>query len=66
MLRIIGEVRPQYVFLENSSMLRTRGLGHVLSGLSEKGYNASWDVISAGELGAPHERERMWVVGKRL
>lgn len=65
MLRIIGEVRPKYVFLENSPMLRTRGLGHVLSGLSKEGYNASWDVISAGQLGAPHERERMWVLGKK-
>lgn len=65
MLRVISEVRPRYVFVENSSMLRTRGLGHVLHGLSKEGYNAAWDVISAKELGAPHERDRMWIVAKK-
>ena len=65
MLRVISEVRPQYVFVENSPMLRFRGLGHVLYGLSKEGYNAAWDVISAKKLGANHERERMWIVAKK-
>lgn len=61
--RIIGEVRPHYVFAENSPLLRTRGLGLVLSDLASLGYDASWGVLGAADVGAPHRRKRMWVVG---
>ena len=63
MSRIIGEVRPQYVFVENSPMLIVRGLGTVLGNLSEMGYDCKWGIISASNVGANHQRERIWIVG---
>jgi DNA (cytosine-5)-methyltransferase 1 len=61
MARIIGEVRPQYVFVENSPMLTTRGLGVVLADLSSMGFDAKWGVVSAADVGANHQRERIWI-----
>ena len=63
MARIIGEVRPQYVFVENSPMLVRRGLGTVLGDLAEMGFDAEWGVLSAADVGAPHRRERIWILG---
>ena len=64
MARIIGEVRPQYAFIENSPMLTFRGLERVLSDLASMGFNAEWGVLSAADVGANHRRERIWIVGK--
>ena len=61
MARIISEVRPKYVFVENSPMLTTRGLGVVLADLSTLGFNAKWGVVSAADIGANHQRERIWI-----
>jgi DNA (cytosine-5)-methyltransferase 1 len=61
MARIIGEVRPQYVFVENSPMLTSRGLGVVLADLSTLGFDAKWGVVSAADIGANHQRERIWI-----
>ncbi len=61
MARIIGEVRPQYAFVENSPMLTTRGLGVVLADLSSMGFDAKWGVVSAADVGANHQRERIWI-----
>ena len=63
MARIIGEVRPRYAFVENSPMLTSRGLGTVLGDLAAMGFDARWGVISAADVGAPHLRERIWIVG---
>lgn len=60
--RIISEVRPQRVLVENSPVLTSRGLGRVLGDLAEMGYDAKWGVISAADTGAPHRRERIWIV----
>ena len=60
--RLIGEMRPKFVFAENSPLLRTRGLGVVLEDLASLGYNARWGIIGAGAVGAPHKRDRMWVL----
>ena len=60
--RLIGEIRPQFVFAENSPMLRTRGLGVVLEDLAALGYDARWGVLGAWHVGAPHKRDRMWVL----
>ena len=60
--RIIGEVRPKYAFVENSPMLALRGLGRVLGDLSEMGYDATWCVLGASDVGAPHIRKRMWIL----
>ena len=63
MARIISEVRPQFVFVENSPALIHRGLGTVLGNLSEMGYDAKWGIISAKAIGANHKRDRIWIVG---
>lgn len=62
MRRIIGEVSPQYVFVENSPMLTLRGLGRVLGDLAAMGYDARWGVLGALDAGEPHERERIWIL----
>jgi DNA (cytosine-5)-methyltransferase 1 len=62
MARIIGEVQPRYVFVENSPMLTSRGLGRVLGDLAEMGFDAEWGVVSAADTGAPHLRERIWIL----
>jgi DNA (cytosine-5)-methyltransferase 1 len=62
MARIIGEVQPDGVLVENSPMLTSRGLGRVLGDLAEMGFNAEWGVVSAADTGAPHQRERIWIV----
>ncbi|NUF34708.1 DNA cytosine methyltransferase [Acinetobacter oleivorans] len=63
MARIIGEVRPRYVFVENSPMLVSRGLTRVISDLAKMGYDAQWARFSASNFGAPHIRDRIWIVG---
>lgn len=62
MARIIGEVRPQFVFVENSPMLVSRGLTRVISDLAKMGYDAQWARFSASNFGAPHQRDRIWIV----
>lgn len=62
MARIIGEVRPRFVFVENSPALLTRGLGVVLSDLAALGYDCKWTVLGAADVGAPHQRDRFWLV----
>ena len=60
--RIVCEVRPRFVFVENSPMLTVRGLGRVLGDLAALGYDAEWGVLGANAVGAPHKRDRMWIV----
>lgn len=62
MARIVGEVRPRHVFVENSPMLTSRGLGTVLGDLASLGYDARWGVLGAYHAGAPHKRERIWIM----
>ena len=64
MARIIGEVEPTYAFIENSPLLRIRGLGVVLQDLAKMGYDAAWGVLGAADVGANHQRDRMWIVAK--
>jgi DNA (cytosine-5)-methyltransferase 1 len=66
MARIIGEVRPRYAFVENSPMLTSRGLGRVLGDLAAMGYDARWGVLGAVDAGAPHKRERIWIVADAM
>lgn len=58
MLRIIGEVRPQYAFLENVSAITARGGLEVIGSLAEIGYDAEWLTLRASDVGAPHQRNR--------
>ena len=62
MARIVREVRPRYVFVENSPMLITRGIGRVLGDLASIGYDCRWTCLSAAECGAPHKRDRVWIL----
>ena len=62
MARVVSEVRPRFVFVENSPMLIHRGIGRVLGDLSSLGYDTRWTVMGANEVGAPHQRDRTWIV----
>ena len=62
MARIIREVGPRFVLVENSPMLTSRGLGRVVGDLAAMGYDARWGVLGAVDAGAPHKRERIWIV----
>jgi len=64
MARIIHEVRPRFVLVENSPMLTSRGLGRVLGDLASMGFNAKWGVLGAADVGANHQRDRIWIVAK--
>lgn len=61
-LRISEEIRPSYIFLENVPAIRTRGLARVLCELTSIRYDCRWTVVSAAELGAPHLRERWFLL----
>jgi DNA (cytosine-5)-methyltransferase 1 len=61
MARIVSEVQPGWVFVENSPMLVGRGLAVVLCDLAKMGYDAVWGIVGAGHIGFPHLRERCWV-----
>lgn len=60
--RLVGELRPRFVIVENVAALLGRGIGRVLGDLASIGYDAEWRCISAKDIGAPHSRERVWVV----
>lgn len=62
MARIVGEVGPRFVFVENSPVLTSRGLGTVLGDLASLGYDAEWTVLGAADVGAPHQRDRIWIL----
>ena len=62
MARIVREVRPRYVFVENSPMLTSRGLGRVLGDLAVMGFDAEYGVLGARHAGAPHKRDRIWIL----
>mgnify|MGYP001557945272 CR=1 FL=1 len=60
--RIIGELRPRYVIVENVAALLNRGLDRVLGDLAAIGFDAEWNCIPASAVGAPHRRDRLWIV----
>ena len=60
--RLIKEIKPKYAIIENVSALRSRGLDQVLREISEIGYDAEWHCITAASIGAPHRRDRVWIV----
>ena len=67
MLRVVTEAEPPFVFIENSPMLRTRGLEQVLEGLASIGYDAEWCCLGGADapIHAPHKRTRMWILAYR-
>jgi DNA (cytosine-5)-methyltransferase 1 len=60
--RIIGELGPAYVIVENVSALLNRGMDVVLGDLAALGYDAEWHCIPASAVGAPHRRDRVWII----
>jgi DNA (cytosine-5)-methyltransferase 1 len=68
-IRLVRELQPRAVVLENVAALLTRGLDRVLGTLAEIGYDAEWHCIPAAYVGAPHIRDRVFVLayasGKR-
>lgn len=59
--RLIGEINPKWVIIENVRNLVNNGLLQVLKDLDEVGYDCEWRVISARDVGACHLRERIWI-----
>ena len=62
--RIIKEVGPKFVVIENVTALRVRGLITILQDLWKIGYDAEWYCIPASAVGAPHQRDRVWIVAR--
>ena len=62
MARIIREVQPRFVFVENSPMLISRGLGRVLGDLAEMGFDAKWGVLGGDSIGINTKRDRIWIL----
>lgn len=62
LMRIVEEVSPAFVFLENVPAIRTRGLAKVIGTLSDLRYDCRWTRVSAAEVGAPHLRERWFLL----
>lgn len=60
--RLIGEVRPRFAIMENVPGLLSAGHGRVLGDLAALGYDAVWDCVPASAVGAPHRRDRVWIV----
>jgi DNA (cytosine-5)-methyltransferase 1 len=64
-MRIVAELRPRWVLIENCAVLRVRGLERVLRGLASIGYDGTWHLVPASAVGAPHRRDRCWIVAAR-
>lgn len=68
--RLINELRPEWIIIENVRDLVRRGLDQVLRGLAAIGYDAEWQVLPGYAVGAPQARQRVWIIayprGKRV
>ena len=60
--RLIAEMRPRYAVIENVPGLRSKGMDRVLEDLARIGYDAQWQTVSAAAFGAPHIRDRLFIV----
>jgi DNA (cytosine-5)-methyltransferase 1 len=60
--RIISEIGPKHVIVENSAELLYRGAGDLFASMAEIGYNTQWHCIPGYYVGAPHERDRIWII----
>ena len=60
--RLANGIRPNVIVLENVPGLLSAGFGRVLGDLAEIGYDAEWDCIQASAIGAPHGRDRVWLL----
>jgi len=62
-IEVIRRVRPRFAFLENvPGLLAHKYIRRIFGDLAESGYDCRWRIVSAAEVGAPHRRDRLWVV----
>ena len=64
--RIISEVHPRWVFVENVAALTVRGLDRILSDLAALGFDAEWATLRASAIGAPHHRDRLFILAHAI
>ena len=62
-VRLVSEIRPSFIFLENVAAITVRGLGSVTAEITKLGYDCRWTTLSAAEIGANHKRDRWWLLG---
>jgi DNA (cytosine-5)-methyltransferase 1 len=62
MFRLTAELQPRYLLVENVAALLVRGFDRVLTDLATLGFDAEWDCLRASDFGAPHQRDRIWLV----
>ncbi len=62
MLRLIRQLQPRYILVENTTSLTVRGLSRIVAQLAESGYDAEWDCLPAAAFGAPHIRDRLYLL----
>lgn len=60
--RLAIETKAEWLFLENVPNIRTKGLGRILNELVSIGYDCRWGLLSASDVGAPHKRERFFLL----
>ena len=60
--RLVKEISPSFVFLENVPAIRTRGMEVVIKKLTDIGYDCRWTCVSAAEVGAKHIRKRWFLL----
>lgn len=65
-MRLVDEIRPSFIFLENVPAIATRGFDRVLSEITARGYDSRWCVLAAAEVGAPHLRKRWWLLAHAM
>ena len=61
-VRVARQLKARWLFLENVPALFSNGMGHVLKTLAESGFNARWQMLSAQAVGAPHKRDRVFIL----
>jgi DNA (cytosine-5)-methyltransferase 1 len=64
-IRLVREIQPPFIFLENVPAIRTRGLDTVLKEFAKARYDCRWTMLSAADVGAPHKRERWFLLARR-
>lgn len=60
--RVVSLVRPRFILLENVAAILDNGMGDVLGRLASLGYDSEWDCLPASAFGAPHRRDRLFLV----
>src|SRR3990167_726338 len=65
-VRLVDEIRPKFIFLENVPAIRTRGADKVIGELARLRYDARWITLSACDVGANHKRERWWLLAHTM